>query len=170
MPLGRGRTMKPNLIRNTKGKFVSVPANPNETHRTCWTCKQAKHLSLFGNHKTGILGKKGRCKQCDSDASSRYNKQNPEKRYAHGRRSNLRRFGLTPEAYAALFHAQGGACAMCGALKAGGRGAFPVDHCHSTGVVRGIICNNCNLLLGHANDDISLLQNAISYLLKTGTR
>ena len=39
-----------------------------------------------------------------------------------------------------------------------------VDHCHVTGNVRGILCNNCNLLLGHAKDSIKILQSAQNYL------
>jgi hypothetical protein len=40
---------------------------------------------------------------------------------------------------------------------------FPVDHDHTTNEVRGILCTNFNLLLGHANDDVSLLEKAIAY-------
>lgn len=39
-----------------------------------------------------------------------------------------------------------------------------VDHCHSSGKVRGILCFSCNIALGHANDDIEVLKSMISYL------
>ena len=38
------------------------------------------------------------------------------------------------------------------------------DHCHRTGRVRGILCRECNLLLGHARDDTNVLKAAIDYL------
>lgn len=43
-----------------------------------------------------------------------------------------------------------------------------VDHNHDTGVVRGILCGGCNFLLGHARDDVSIIEKAISYLRKHG--
>ncbi|MCP4264318.1 MAG: hypothetical protein GY777_01860 [Candidatus Brocadiaceae bacterium] len=39
-----------------------------------------------------------------------------------------------------------------------------IDHDHATGKVRGMICQNCNVLLGHAKDDIDILQKCIKYL------
>jgi hypothetical protein len=41
---------------------------------------------------------------------------------------------------------------------------FAVDHCHSTGKVRGLLCNNCNCILGFINDKTEHLNNAIKYL------
>ena len=41
-----------------------------------------------------------------------------------------------------------------------------IDHCHTTGIIRGVLCNNCNRGLGHFADNISNLQLAIQYLLK----
>ena len=42
-----------------------------------------------------------------------------------------------------------------------------IDHCHGTKVVRGILCHNCNLMLGYAKDRAVVLQEAILYLDKT---
>ena len=41
-----------------------------------------------------------------------------------------------------------------------------VDHCHNSGIVRGILCNSCNTAIGSLRDDTSILQNAIKYLEK----
>lgn len=52
-------------------------------------------------------------------------------------------------------------CAICG-----GRGTFllAVDHHHDNGLVRGLLCSSCNLMLGNANDDVEILKSAIAYL------
>ena len=39
-----------------------------------------------------------------------------------------------------------------------------IDHCHVTGVVRGLLCFSCNTALGHFKDDIDVLKSAIRYL------
>jgi hypothetical protein len=41
-----------------------------------------------------------------------------------------------------------------------------VDHNHTTGAVRGLLCANCNLAIGYANDDPVVLRKAIAYLDK----
>lgn len=41
---------------------------------------------------------------------------------------------------------------------------MPIDHCHKTGKIRGILCSRCNTALGGFNDDIKLLDKAINYL------
>jgi len=41
-----------------------------------------------------------------------------------------------------------------------------LDHCHKTGRIRGVLCNNCNTGLGKFYDDIELLKTAINYLQK----
>lgn len=47
-----------------------------------------------------------------------------------------------------LFEQQGGLCGSCQEPK-----ELVVDHCHSTGTVRGLICSGCNLAIGHLSDD-----------------
>ena len=59
---------------------------------------------------------------------------------------------------------QGDICAICSKpLK-----KSVVDHCHSSGKVRGILCYPCNILLGQANDNIEILEQAITYLKNNG--
>jgi len=57
------------------------------------------------------------------------------------------KFGITAEDYASLLAAQGGVCAICGSPPNGR--ALAVDHDHATGAVRGLLCDGCNLGLGH---------------------
>lgn len=86
------------------------------------------------------------------------------------RRSHLKRtYGITPEEYDMMLQEQGGVCAICGddRVPAHYTGLVP-DHDHSTGKVRGLLCNQCNLMLGHARDDISILAKGIEYLNEEG--
>jgi hypothetical protein len=96
---------------------------------------------------------------------------NPEGMRAKTRKSRLlRTYGLTPEALAAMLALQGNRCACCGvALEAkrrdARRGNYPcVDHCHRTGVIRGILCSLCNTGLGKLGDNEAGLMRAILYL------
>lgn len=72
-------------------------------------------------------------------------------------------YGMTLQDYDAMLAKQGGVCAIH-------RGPnninqpFHVDHDHKTGKVRGLLCNNCNTILGHAKDSILVLEAAIRYL------
>ena len=55
-------------------------------------------------------------------------------------------------------------CAACGKKTE----LLVVDHDHTSGAVRGLLCTNCNLALGHVNDNPDLLLKAIAYLKKHG--
>lgn len=55
---------------------------------------------------------------------------------------------------------QSGTCPICNQQK-----QLVVDHCHKSNKVRGLICHNCNILLGHSKDNVNTLSNAINYLL-----
>lgn len=74
-----------------------------------------------------------------------------------------KRYGMTGEGYHDLVRLQGGVCAICGGKCPTGR-ELSVDHCHETGMVRGLLCINCNRGLGNFKDDPELLNAAIAYL------
>jgi hypothetical protein len=82
------------------------------------------------------------------------------------RRGHLKRkFGLTLEQYDSLLNAQNNLCAICKSPNQASRD-WHVDHCHTTGTVRGVLCHHCNLMLGYAKDQVPTLENAIIYLRK----
>ena len=60
---------------------------------------------------------------------------------------------------AKLLAEQGGVCAICG-----GTHLLGVDHCHDTGIVRGILCRTCNSGIGHLKDNLELVERAAVYL------
>jgi hypothetical protein len=92
-----------------------------------------------------------------------------ENRRALSDKERQRRFGITPKKYAELFSQQNGACAICKkpetATRMGKVKALSVDHCHSTNIVRGLLCSDCNTGIGKLKDDVSIMQSAINYLL-----
>ena len=77
----------------------------------------------------------------------------------------MKTFGITPEQYDQMLDSQGGRCAICGTDSHGhNKGQWPIDHDHETGVVRGLLCHNCNVMLGQAKDNTDTLRKAIEYL------
>lgn len=91
----------------------------------------------------------------------------------HCNRCNtLRRMGITAKQYDDMLVKQGGGCAICGVEACRSGKAFCVDHDHSCcngngscgKCVRGLLCNDCNAMLGFAHDDTDRLAKAIEYL------
>jgi hypothetical protein len=75
----------------------------------------------------------------------------------------LRKYGLTLAAYEELVLWQGARCAICPTAHTD-QDPLHVDHCHSTGKVRGLLCGPCNRALGLMKDDTDRLGAAIRYL------
>lgn len=106
-------------------------------------------------------------KSSNNERCLRWAKANPEKVRAAQRRHSLKKlYGLTPEQWASMFESQGSCCAICGTneSKRGTKTSWAVDHCHRTGAVRGILCHQCNAMLGYARDSRGTLAAAIVYL------
>jgi hypothetical protein len=96
-----------------------------------------------------------------------YSKKNPNvERSGHLRRT----FGISLQDFESMLEQQGGVCAICKEeetriiRKSGIPKALSVDHCHTTGKIRGLLCFKCNSSIGKLKDSIELLQNAINYL------
>lgn len=108
---------------------------------TCRVCQTTMASDL-------LVGR--RCRPCMSTA-------------AHAKRIVLT-YGITEDEYTQLLVWQGGRCYICNRRPASKR--LAVDHSHTTGAVRGLLCRNCNRnVLGHLREDVLALERAISYLL-----
>ena len=98
-------------------------------------------------------------------------KENPEKaRYINYKSFIKRRYGTTPEEVELLKKQQNNKCSICGCEFVEGNQydekCACIDHSHSQKIIRGILCRNCNLMLGYAKDKIENLVKAIEYLNK----
>jgi hypothetical protein len=77
-------------------------------------------------------------------------------------------YGMTTDDYDRMFESQEGLCAICG-MSPVGRGRsdmLVVDHCHTKGNVRALLCGNCNSALGLLDDSPVILQSAMDYIKK----
>lgn len=77
-------------------------------------------------------------------------------------------YGVTLEWYDEKLREQGMCCAICGADTPRRKNTknFSVDHDHSTGITRGLLCTKCNALIGYANESPDILTSAIEYIKK----
>lgn len=101
------------------------------------------------------------CIACAAGYSRGRHERNPK----YFRKSLLKReYGMTLEEYDRLLEEQGGACAICGTTDAAPHDYLSVDHCHDSGIVRGLLCSACNKGIGHLRDDPSILREAANYL------
>lgn len=102
-------------------------------------------------------------------ATANWRVRNPH--YESSRKLN-KRYGITPTQYDTLFISQNGCCAICGNVETARHNRskkiqkLAVDHCHKTGKVRGLLCQDCNRGIGKFHEEIHRLQGAIEYLTK----
>lgn len=113
--------------------------------------------------------KSGYLNQCNSCRYKKKLKGNPELRRKQREWNLKREYGITIQEYEEVFNRQGGLCAICRKESTHRSGALFVDHDHSNGKLRALLCNPCNLLLGYSRDDTSILKEAIKYLNKYKT-
>jgi hypothetical protein len=145
--------------------------------KICKKCGVEKSSDEFYKEKRVKDGLQARCIECCKADARTVFQRNPEpyrKRARNRNPESVRRtrlkkeYGITPEYVEELLDKQEGHCALCPATVSGHNMTdnLLIDHCHTTGKVRGLLCADCNLLLGCAKDDISRLIAATFYLKK----
>jgi hypothetical protein len=150
--------------------------------RACTKCGQPKPPDGFYPDKSKPTGRHSVCKECvKADRRKRY-AQDPElfreRNRASARRNpnmhratNLRRYGLTIAEYDRMWTEQEGVCAACDqpetATNQFGKRRLAVDHDHTTGRVRGLLCSTCNRALGLLGDDWQRVLGVLAYLEAT---
>lgn len=140
--------------------------------KVCRDCRAEKPLDAFPLQKGGRHGRHPLCKPCRAaQERRRYERDREailerarldERRHRRAKwRALERKYGLTQDEYEALYVWQRGCCAICELRPA----RLFVDHCHSSGVVRGLLCSNCNFAVGELSDDPERCVAAARYLL-----
>jgi hypothetical protein len=147
--------------------------------RTCTTCGEQKPLSEFAKDSYKADGVRPYCKSCGVEYTMRWEAEHRDQRNAYRRANHQpsdvcdvrrgywlkREYGLTPEDYTAMLEEQEHRCAICGKERSDERSRrLVVDHCHDTDMVRGLLCDMCNLALGLFRDRPELMQRAAAYV------
>lgn len=159
--------------RKKRRTNVPEPAKPN---KVCSNCNKDLPISEFYVGIYGSGGKQSSCKSCQKKKSRAWRRDNPDQARVVAktwelnnkrRRKDLtlrRDHGIGLEEYEALFSKQKGVCAICKQLLIGSKGHLDVDHDHTTGKIRGLLCNSCNRGIGFLKDCPTTLRSAADYL------
>jgi hypothetical protein len=143
--------------------------------RPCVKCGERKPLDEFKKNASCVYGRDTICRACHN-ALAKVGNAKPEAKAKHAlwsqkrkadpaarrvdRDAQLRRyFGIGLLEYEAMLTAQEGKCAICRrAMK------LAVDHDHTTGKIRALLCGQCNRALGLLGDDAEIVMRAALYL------
>lgn len=139
----------------------------------CSACKEWLPEEDYGSAPPAQLKKSSKrpvrynCKACHNEYIKKWQKTNEraiKKNKSYTRERDLKRFyGISLEQYDQMNKAQEGKCALC-KEKCCSNTRLSVDHCHTTGLVRGLLCHRCNTALGLLKDNIQTVESALSYL------
>ena len=135
-----------------------------EGTKYCKSCDTTKPIDDFYLRNKTSMVRHSTCKECDKKRV----KENHDP-VVYRNAELQRRYGITQQDYEVMIAEQNNQCAICNATEPGGRhnsGYFVVDHCHTTGKVRKLLCHNCNTALGLVGDNTHILQSMIEYLQK----
>jgi hypothetical protein len=142
--------------------------------KVCTGCGIEKPMTEYWKDRSKKHGYSAKCKECKKAIHKHYSRENgyDKVRYwknpmAERERHLIRKYGITQSDYENMFNEQDGKCAICGKKQ---DKAFDVDHCHKTGEVRGLLCTNCNRMIGHAADSPDRLIAAADYLMTRKSR
>ena len=130
--------------------------------KNCSQCKQHFLITNFYPEKhRQVMGYTSQCKQCSIKHSVAWGKRNPAKK----RNNHLKSmYGITLEIYNKMFTEQKGCCAICNRHQSEFKKALHVDHRHSDGIIRKLLCVHCNRTIGQYKDNPELFDKFADYL------
>ncbi len=133
----------------------------------CRECRQEKSLdSFFGRNSN----KQRVCRDCARQVQAKWRERNPERSRFLTKSNQLKRaYGITVEQLEELNVKQNGLCAICQKpetkkRKDGTLWSLHVDHSHSTGKVRGLLCSGCNTAIGLLCENLDTINAAYEYI------
>jgi len=133
--------------------------------KQCTVCGIPKPLEAFTKDKQRKDGLYSQCKECKQNSGRKAYKGNPETFLQLQRKHN---YGIAAEQYQALYEQQGGVCASCRhpeiRMYKGKVRNLAVEHCHTTGRVRGLLCHDCNTALGLLREDPERIKALLRYI------
>ncbi len=107
-------------------------------------------------------------KEKRKEYSRKYYRLNKEKKKEYDKKNSQAKVcakrGITLDNYNKKLREQNCCCAICGRDESMLRRRLAIDHCHDSGQVRGLLCDECNAGIGFFKDSVELLQKAIEYL------
>lgn len=136
-------------------KQIEVERLLSKGLKKCSKCENILDLGLFHKDKNTKTGFASRCKYCIKEINSNKCK----KKKSLKRIKNL--YGIEEGLASKLLSIEN--CQIC-SLPFDDKNPLCIDHCHNTGVVRGVLCRSCNTGIGLLKDDVKILNSAISYL------
>lgn len=137
--------------RKTQGDSIKKPP-------CCPKCGETEISKFYIDKKGGRTN--STCRECHKiECKERWHTRTLLDRWA----SRNYKYGVTKDFLIGLYEDQDGKCKICGNKPTTQRGLH-VDHCHKTGVVRGLLCHGCNTGLGNMKEDPEILLKAIAYL------
>ena len=145
---------------------------PTVVEKMCSRCKEMLPSSEFYPHRRMKSGLQSHCRKCARAwhnerpdyvraKNAEYKAKNPT--YQTDRNRYVK-YGLTRADIDEIIKAQGGKCAGC--LRDVSNIKWCVDHCHKSGRVRGVLCDDCNLSIGRLRDEVATLYRLAAYLLQ----
>ena len=134
--------------------------------KICAICKQSKEDLEFNKHTKSKDGLQHYCRICSNKTRKQWDLDDPERVRGKYLRET---YNISLSQYDEMLAAQNHKCAICGLDETRFQKKLVIDHCHTTGAVRQLLCNMCNHGLGNFKDDVSLLAESIKYLVKHST-
>jgi hypothetical protein len=162
--------------------------------KKCKKCRKVKAVEDFHVDRSLSDDRKVRCRECTNKIKANWRAENQSKikqqkkasyekhrdKYLEYFRSDKRRmhvfnwklkrqYGITLKQFERMMDEQNGCCAICGNPPSSVNGhkhkhRLCIDHCHETGVVRGLLCTMCNAAIGYFEDNLERVQKAVNYL------
>jgi hypothetical protein len=137
--------------------------------KKCTTCSQTKPVAEFGTQRGRL---RHHCKVCKNKESREWYEQNKErkkelsKNYRDIKKNQdlKKSYKITLDDYNKMLVEQNHSCKICFSHQDKLKRRLCVDHDHTTGKVRGLLCDTCNRSLGLLKDNIEVMKRAVTYL------